>query len=107
MDMNKVCLTGKIVVDMKQSKTPNCQVGVFCIVVHGCTWKNQKQEDTVSVFNCILYRQMVEATSSFMKKGRKVGLVGHLKQELWDRDGQIKSHTVIIVEQVFPLSVAQ
>ena len=73
MDMNKVCLTGRLVGDMKQRTTTDCQIGDFNIAVDGCSRKDQKQEDMVSVFNCFLYGQMVEATSSFHDEGEERG----------------------------------
>jgi len=104
MDMNKVCLTGRLVGDMKQRTTTDCQIGDFNIAVDGCSRKDQKQENMVSFFNCILYGQRVETTSPFMTKGKKVGIVGHLRQDRWEHEGQKKSRAVIIAEQVFLLS---
>lgn len=103
-DMNSLCLTGRLVRDMECKTDTDCPAGSFTLAV-GLPAKNgDAWEDQASFFDCALYGRKAETTSSFMTKGKKVGVVGHLRQDKWEKDGRKRSAVVIVVEKLYPLS---
>jgi single-strand DNA-binding protein len=57
-------------------------------------------EKEVSFFDVEAWGLLAENCNALGKKGRGVRLIGRLKQERWDKDGDRRSKVVIVAEHV-------
>lgn len=60
------------------------------------TWEN-----IPSYFDCTMKGKYAEAMAKHLLKGRGVRVVGRLKQQRWEKDGQKFSRVVIKVQELF------
>lgn len=57
--------------------------------------------DMVSYFDCQIKGKYAEAMAKHLVKGRAVKVVGKLKQQRWEKDGQKFSRIIIRVDSLF------
>lgn len=104
MDLNKVVIMGHIgqepTYHAMQSGTDLCKFSVAT----SRRWKNkqtgEKQEDT-SWHNIVVFNPyLVDICRSWLQKGTQVYLEGELKTRTYDKDGEKKYITEVIVPQV-------
>jgi single-strand DNA-binding protein len=57
-------------------------------------------EKEVSFFDVEAWGALAESCNTMGKKGRGVRLIGRLKQERWDKDGDRRSKVVFVAEHV-------
>jgi len=104
MDLNKVMLMGHVgqepVYHDMNSGTQLCKFSVAT----SRRWKNknsgEKQEDT-SWHNIVVFNPyLVDVCKSWLQKGTRVYLEGELKTRTYDKDGEKKYITEVIVPQV-------
>jgi single-strand DNA-binding protein len=103
-DMNNLSMTGRLVRDMECRLTDDYQIGNFSLAVDLPVKNGDSWEDQASFFDCVLYGMRVKGAASFMKKGKQINIVGHLRQDRWENDGQKRTRTIIVIEKVFPIS---
>lgn len=94
--MNKVCLTGRMGRDPELKQTPNsASVVNFSIAV--------KDRETIWV-DCVAWNRAAEAVAKFCRKGQMVGIDGHLSIRQWEKDGQKRTKTEVVVDNIDFLS---
>lgn len=57
-------------------------------------------QDEVSFFDIEAWNRIAETCSQYLTKGRGVRIVGRLKQERWQQNGQNRSKIIILIEHV-------
>ena len=72
----------------------------FSIAVNRSVKKGDKWEDEASFFDCVMFSKMAESVNKYLEKGKQVSIIGELKQERWEQDGNQRSRVVIIVEKL-------
>lgn len=93
MDLNSVVLIGRLTRDA-ELKFTNAGKGVasFSLAVNGY------KKDEVHFVNCQKWN--AEKLASFLKKGKRVSVVGRLEQQRWEKNGQSNSRMIVTVDSL-------
>lgn len=105
-DLNSINLIGRLTKDMELSYTnTGLPIGKLSLAVNTSVKKSENEwEDYPNFFDCKLVGKRAESLAQYLLKGVQVGLLGSLKQERWEKDGQKRSAIRIEVENIQLLS---
>ena len=94
--MNKVILKGRLTAtpELKRTAT-DVYVTDFSIAVNRRF--NKEQTDFI---NCQAWRQTAEFISKYFEKGQEILVVGELHIEKWDKDGETRYATRVVIDEV-------
>ena len=94
--MNKVILKGRLTVtpELKKRATDIC-VTDFSIAVNRRF--NKEQTDFI---NCQAWRQTAEFITKYFTKGQEILIIGEMHIEKWDKDGETRYTTRVVVDEV-------
>lgn len=98
--MNKIFLIGNTTKDPESGTTssgvPYCK---FTIAV------NRKfEKDKTDFINIVTWRGIAETCSKYVKKGRKLGVVGSLQIDSYEKDGSKRTVVQVVADEVEFLS---
>lgn len=94
--MNAVQLIGNISTDIDIKATPSGKfVAQFNIAVN-----NPYNREKTSFLPVEVWGKNAENTSEYCTKGSKVGIVGHIEVDQWERDGERKYKTKVVASSV-------
>ena len=97
--MNRCILTGRIVRDpiLEHTKqgTPICQ---FSIATNRPIIRDGKRE--VDFINCVIWNKQAENLVKFQRKGNLVGILGQLRIDKYEVNGENRYKTYVLVEDV-------
>ena len=100
-DLNSVTLMGRLVRDAEVRQTSsgkNC--ALFSLVVNRTKKENDQYVQTPHFFNLALFGSRCQGLLPYLKKGQLIVVEGHLEQRQWEKDGEKRSGTEIVVEEV-------
>lgn len=94
--MNKVILKGRLTAtpELKRTAT-DIYVTDFSVAVNRRF--NKEQTDFI---NCQAWRQTAEFISKYFTKGQEILVIGELHIDKWDKDGETRYTTRIVVDEV-------
>ena len=97
-----IVMDGNLTADPEAKKTPNGKkVTTFSIAVNHTDPKGDKEEGEVSFFDVEAWEKDGEACASYLKKGRKVTVIGTLRQDRWKTaDGLSRQKYKIVASRV-------
>lgn len=101
-DINSVTLVGNLTRDCEVAfMNNNMAVGKLSLASN----RSKKQADgtwgnEVSYFDAVIFGKQAENLGKYLTKGKKVGIVGSLKQDRWEKDGQKFTRVRIIADSV-------
>lgn len=100
-DLNTLSVIGRLTrdVELKYTLTGLAVAGVS-IACSRSVKKGEEWETEVSYFDATLYGRTAESLKPYLLKGNRVAILGHLKQDRWEKDGQRFSRIKIEVEQL-------
>ena len=94
--MNKVILKGRLTATPELKRTTSdVYVTDFSIAVNRRF--NKEQTDFI---NCQAWRQTAEFITKYFTKGQEILIVGELHIEKWDKDGETRYSTRVVVDEV-------
>lgn len=100
--MNKVILMGRLVrspeVRYSQGMEP-IAVARYTLAVNR-RFKRQGEQDA-DFINCVAFGKAGEFAEKYFKKGQLVSIVGRLQVRSWDKDGERRWTTEVIVEEQY------
>ena len=100
--MNKVILIGRLTSDPKMDWTrseDSKQYATYTLAVNRRFKKNgQADADFIS---CIAWGAMAEFAEKFMKKGAMFAVEGRLNVRSWDKDGERRWTTEVVIEEQY------
>jgi single-strand DNA-binding protein len=100
-DINHVVLIGRLTRDAELSSIPNgTAVCKFSIAVNRSKKDGDSWEDEPSFFNIVLWGRQGESLHQYLLKGKQVGIIGELRQERWQQDGQNRSRVDVVADRV-------
>lgn len=99
MDINQVCLIGRLTGDAEVKQLPNTNVLNFTIASNRSVKRNDQWVDETSFFE-VSYFTKGTKISELLKKGTQVGISGSLQQQRWEKDGKKASKIVINADTV-------
>lgn len=97
--LNKVILIGRLTKDPELKSTSN---GVSVLSFAVACQRNYKQDGEYKsdFINCVAYRNTAEFISNYFKNGNMIAVEGSIQNRTWEKDGQKRTATEIIVESV-------
>lgn len=105
-DINSVVLVGRITKDVGSDERSFSYIGngtakaVVNIAVNRGVKKGDKWEDEVSFFDVVIWGKTAENLKPRLTKGKQISVMGSLKQDRWEKDGQKQSKIYVNAEQV-------
>lgn len=96
--MNKTILIGRLTKDIELKAAGNTQVGRFGIAVD----RKYKKEGgpTADFLNCVAFGKTAEVIQKYFHKGNRIGIVGHIQTDSYEKDGTKHYTTDIIVDEI-------
>lgn len=99
MNVNQVVLVGNLTRDAELKHTTSGKaVAKFGIAVNRYTGKDKPTETTFVDVEC--WEKTAEIVGEYASKGRQVGVVGRLKLDQWESEGQKRSKLVVVADRV-------
>ena len=100
-DLNTVMIIGRLTRYMEVRYTAGgMAIGSFSIAVNRRVKKGEGWADEASFFDCTAFGKTAENLIPYMVKGKQVAVLGSLKQERWESEGQNRSKILIIAENI-------
>lgn len=100
-DLNVVALVGRLTRESELRYTNGgAAVCRFSLAVNRRKRSGDKWEDEVSYFDCAMFGKSAESMNQYLEKGRQVSIVGELRQNRWEQDGQSRSKVEIFVNSL-------
>jgi single-strand DNA-binding protein len=101
-DLNVVTLIGRLTRDPEltyaNSGTAICK---FSLAVNRRKKvADNKWEDEASFFDCSMFGKSAESITQYLEKGKQVSILGELRQNRWEQDGQSRSKVEIVVNSL-------
>ncbi len=99
MGVNKYIAIGYLGKDPEMTSTTNSKVAKFSIAISE-KWTNkqgEKQESTEWV-NCECWGKLAEIVEKYLKKGSQVYIEGKLKTDSYEKKGQKRYSTKVVVK---------
>jgi single-strand DNA-binding protein len=99
--LNEVRLIGNLTKDPDSRAAGSHTIVSFSIAVNRKSKGADGQAtEEVSFFDCDAWNKTGDLVMQYCKKGRQVLVLGRLKQERWEKDGQKRSKVKIIADNV-------
>lgn len=98
--MNKVILVGRLTRDPELRNTPS---GIACCtftVACDRRYADQSGNRQADFLNCVAWRERAEFVTKYFAKGRRIGLEGSIQTRSYEKDGQNRTATEILVDNV-------
>ena len=100
-DINQVVLVGRLTRDAELKYTnTGTAVCKMSIAVNRRRKSNDEWINEASFFNIVLWGKIGEAISQYLVKGKQVGVVGELRQNKWEQDGQPRSRVEVVASNI-------
>ena len=107
MSLNTLTLSGNLGADAELKYTKaGSPVATFSLAVNE---RVPKQDgtwgDRTNWIECSMFGKRAEALSTYLRKGTKVSIVGHLHQSVWQYEGKNRSRLDVRVDELELMSV--
>ena len=105
-DINSVVLIGRITKDVGSDERSFSYIGngtakaTVSLAVNRSVKKGDKWEDETSFFDVVIWGKLAENLKPRLTKGKQISVMGSLKQDRWEKDGQKQSKIYVNAEQV-------
>jgi len=100
MYLNKAFLYGNLTRDPEIRALPSGQQVASFSVATNRTFKNKEgqKQDAVEYHNVVAFGRLADLIGQYMKKGRPIFVEGRIQTRSWEKDGEKKYRTEIVVE---------
>ncbi len=100
-DTNIVVLIGRLTRDSELKYTGGgTAVGRFSIAVNRNKRSGDQWEEEAHFFDITVWGRQAEALNPYLTKGRQVSILGELRQNRWEQDGQPRSRVEVVANNV-------
>lgn len=110
-DLNMIFLMGNLTRDPELRYTPNGQAVASFAVATNRYWTDKEsgeKKDSVEYTDIVVWGKMAENVSNYLKKGRRVHIIGRLQTRNWEaQDGSKKYKTEVVANDVTFLDKAE
>ena len=110
-DLNMVFLMGNLTRDPELRYTPNGQAVTQMAVATNRQWKDKEsgeKKESAEFTDVVVWGKMAENVANYLKKGRRVHVIGRLQTRNWEaQDGSKKYKTEVIATDVTFLDRAE
>jgi single-strand DNA-binding protein len=97
LNFNKVIIGGRLTATPELKQTPSgVSVTTFTIAV------NRRGKDAGADFlDCVAWRQTAEFVTKHFDKGNAICVVGSLQKRMWEKNGEKRYATEIVVDEAY------
>lgn len=107
-DINVVTIVGRITRDAELRYTASgTALSNFSVAVNRRVKKGEQWSDEASFFDLTLWDKQAENLNKYLVKGTQVAVLGELRQDRWEKDGQKFSKVQIFVNNLQLLGSAR
>lgn len=100
-DTNQVVLVGRLTRDAELKYTAGgMAIAKLGLAVGYRTKKNEQWVDETNFFDVSIFGKSAESLNQYLLKGTQICVVGELRQDRWEQDGQKRSSVNIIARDV-------
>lgn len=103
-DLNMVFLMGNLTRDPELRYTPSGQAVTTCTIATNRQWSDKDSGDKkeqAEFTDVVVWGKMAENVANYLKKGRRVHVIGRLQTRSWEaQDGSKKYKTEVIATDV-------
>jgi single-strand DNA-binding protein len=100
-NLNSIILIGRLTRDAELKYTAGgTAITKFSIVVNRRRKVNDRWEDEANFFDVTLWGKQGETLKQYLLKGKQICIVGELRQERWEKDGQTRSRVEIVANSI-------
>jgi single-strand DNA-binding protein len=99
-NINSVVIVGRLTKDAEVKTVSENPVAYFAICANSTTKKDGNWTDKPNFFRCRLYGKRADSLSSYLTKGKLVGVQGSLRQDTWGEGTDRKETIYISVDEV-------
>jgi single-strand DNA-binding protein len=96
MAINNVVISGRLTRDPEIKYT---QSGKAVASISVAVNRRFKKDET-DFFDCVAWEKLAELAAEYLRKGSLIGIIGSLRQDRYEKDGQKRSKIVINIEQL-------
>ena len=95
--MNNFCGMGRLVRDPELRQSDNgTNICKFTVAINR-DFKNQNGEYEADFINCVSFGKSAEFINKYFSKGSMIGITGRLQIRKWEKDGENRYATEIVV----------
>ena len=98
--LNKVMLAGNLTRDPELKSAGGTTVMELSIAVNDRKKVDGEWTEEPNYFDLTMFGTRAEKVSGFLKKGTKIAIIGRLKQQRWEKDGQKRSKVSVVVDDL-------
>ena len=100
-DLNSVLIEGNLTKDPEMAYLPTgtAKLG-FSIGVNRSYRKDGEWKKEASFFDVVVWGKPAEYYNEKLSKGTRVRIIGRLKQDRWEKDGNTRSRICIVADNV-------
>lgn len=103
-DLNMVFLMGNLTRDPELRYTPNGQAVTSITVATNRQWTDQgsgEKKEAAEFTDIVIWGKMAENVANYLKKGRRVHVIGRLQTRSWEaQDGSKRNKTEVIATDI-------
>lgn len=99
-DTNTVFIVGRLTRDAEFKQMGNSLNVRFSVAVNKSRKVNDQWEDEVSYIDIQAWGRLAENMVGNLKKGTRAAIMGYLKQDRWESNGEQKSKLLIVANDI-------
>lgn len=101
MPINHVCVVGRLTRDIELRYTPQgTAVADLGLAINEREKQGGEWVDVPVFVECTLWGRTAEVANDYLGKGKRCGIVGKLKLEQWESNGQKRSKLKIVAREL-------
>ncbi len=100
-DINQVVLIGRLTRDAELKYTNSgTAVSHLGLAVNRRRKVGDNWTDEASFFDVVVWGRSAESLNQYLTKGKQIGVMGELRQNRWEQDGQNRSRVEIVANNI-------
>ena len=100
-DINNLTIVGRLTRDAELKYTQGgMALSKMAIAVNRRVKKGESWTDEASFFDVTLFGKLGESLSKYLLKGTQIAVIGELKQDRWQQDGNWRSSVNIVANNI-------
>ncbi|MEK7631164.1 MAG: single-stranded DNA-binding protein [Patescibacteria group bacterium] len=102
MNLNKVFIIGNLTRDPEMRTLPSGQPVCTFSIASNRTWKDKSgaRQTMAEYHNIVMFGRLAEIAKQYLGRGKMVFIEGRIQTRSWEKDGQKKSRTEIVAEEM-------
>jgi len=100
MGVNKVILVGNVTSEIKTVDVSGSKVAKFSIATNETYKKDGEKVTNTEFHNCVAWKGLAGVLEQYVKKGQQVYIEGKLTHRKYEKDGQTKYFTEVVVSNL-------